>query len=92
MANFQFEFSHVQVSNEGALAFYKKFGFEVIETSENYYKRIEPADAFVLEKKLHTSDSSSPNSKAITKKTGPNAAGHQANITDTAKKLHNGDS
>jgi ribosomal protein S18 acetylase RimI-like enzyme len=40
------------VSNETALEFYKKFGFEIVERKENYYKRIEPADAFVLSKKF----------------------------------------
>uniref|UniRef100_A0A914VTZ7 N-terminal methionine N(alpha)-acetyltransferase NatE n=1 Tax=Plectus sambesii TaxID=2011161 RepID=A0A914VTZ7_9BILA len=45
-------FLHVQVSNESALEFYGKFGFENVDTVENYYKRIEPADAYVLEKKL----------------------------------------
>ena len=43
---------HVQINNEGALNFYKRFGFEVVETKEAYYKRIEPADAHVLEKKI----------------------------------------
>lgn len=40
------------MSNESALEFYRKFGFENVDTVENYYKRIEPADAYVLEKKL----------------------------------------
>lgn len=43
---------HVQISNEGAIDFYKKFGFEIVETKEHYYKRIEPADAHVLQKTL----------------------------------------
>ena len=43
---------HVQINNEGALRFYKKFGFKIVETKEAYYKRIEPADAYVLEKKI----------------------------------------
>ncbi len=45
-------FLHVQVSNESALRFYKNFGFDIVATEEAYYKRIEPADAHVLEKKL----------------------------------------
>ncbi|KFD50318.1 hypothetical protein M514_08818 [Trichuris suis] len=43
---------HVQVNNFGALEFYKKFGFEVAAVAQNYYKRIEPSDALVLEKWL----------------------------------------
>ena len=43
---------HVQINNEGALRFYKRFGFEVVETKKGYYKSIEPADAHVLEKKI----------------------------------------
>lgn len=45
-------FRHVQVSNEGAIGFYKRFGFEIIETKKQYYKHIEPADAYVLQKTL----------------------------------------
>lgn len=48
-------FRHVQVNNEGAIAFYKKFGFEVVDLKQNYYKRIEPADAYVLQKNLKDS-------------------------------------
>lgn len=40
------------MNNEGAIDFYKKFGFEVVETKKHYYKRIEPADAHVLQKTL----------------------------------------
>ncbi|KAE8741448.1 hypothetical protein FOCC_FOCC013048 [Frankliniella occidentalis] len=50
--NFSSIYLHVQVCNEGALKFYQKFGFEIVETKESYYKRIEPADAYVLEKRL----------------------------------------
>lgn len=50
--NAMYYFRHVQVNNEGAIDFYKKFGFEVVETKEHYYKRIEPADAHVLQKTL----------------------------------------
>ncbi|CAO3643814.1 unnamed protein product [Cunninghamella blakesleeana] len=43
---------HVQVNNDVATAFYKKHGFEVIRTDKDYYKNVEPKDAFVLEKKI----------------------------------------
>ncbi|XP_015785634.1 N-alpha-acetyltransferase 50-like [Tetranychus urticae] len=46
---------HVQINNENALAFYKKFGFEIIDTKENYYKRIEPSAAHVLQKEMKKS-------------------------------------
>lgn len=48
----EFFYRHVQVNNEGAIDFYKKFGFEIVETKQHYYKRIEPADAHVLQKTL----------------------------------------
>lgn len=47
-------FRHVQLNNDSAIKFYKKFGFEIVETKEHYYKRIEPADAYVLEKRLRS--------------------------------------
>lgn len=40
----------MQVNNEGAIRFYEKFGFKIVEEKKNYYKRIEPADAYVLQK------------------------------------------
>eukprot|EP01089_Gocevia_fonbrunei_P022990 TRINITY_DN9511_c0_g1_i1.p1 TRINITY_DN9511_c0_g1~~TRINITY_DN9511_c0_g1_i1.p1 ORF type:complete len:171 (-),score=27.79 TRINITY_DN9511_c0_g1_i1:24-536(-) len=43
---------HVQVNNDNAISFYKKFGFEIVETLKDYYKRIEPRDCYVLSKKL----------------------------------------
>uniref|UniRef100_A0A1A9X4Z7 N-terminal methionine N(alpha)-acetyltransferase NatE n=1 Tax=Glossina brevipalpis TaxID=37001 RepID=A0A1A9X4Z7_9MUSC len=43
-------FLHVQVNNDGALKFYKKFGFEIVGTQKDYYKDIESTDAFILEK------------------------------------------
>ncbi|KAK9765354.1 N-acetyltransferase 5 [Basidiobolus ranarum] len=44
---------HVQISNDEAIAFYKKYGFEVTGTLENYYKNISPADAYILSKKVN---------------------------------------
>lgn len=43
---------HVQINNTGAIEFYKKFGFEIVDTKEGYYKKIEPSSALVLKKKL----------------------------------------
>ena len=45
-----FCYRHVQVNNDGAIKFYEKHGFEIVEEKKNYYKRIEPADAYVLQK------------------------------------------
>ena len=42
------------MNNEGAIKFYEKFGFEIVEEKKNYYKRIEPADAYVLQKSFRT--------------------------------------
>ena len=38
------------MNNDDAVKFYEHFGFEIVERNENYYKRIEPADAYVLQK------------------------------------------
>ncbi|KAL0956367.1 hypothetical protein HGRIS_002515 [Hohenbuehelia grisea] len=45
---------HVQLSNDDAKRFYEKHGFKVIGVHENYYKKIVPHDAWILEKRLHT--------------------------------------
>ncbi|XP_014260426.1 N-alpha-acetyltransferase 50 isoform X2 [Cimex lectularius] len=64
--NYDNVYLHVQVNNTGAIDFYKKFGFEIHETKKHYYKRIEPADAHVLQKTLRpalTNGISLPNDK-----------------------------
>ncbi|KXN91066.1 putative N-acetyltransferase san [Leucoagaricus sp. SymC.cos] len=43
---------HVQVSNDGAKAFYERHGFTEVEIQKDYYRKIEPHDAWVLEKKF----------------------------------------
>lgn len=43
---------HVQTNNDDAIGFYKKFGFEVTETIQNYYAYISPPDCFVLRKSI----------------------------------------
>ncbi|XP_009407438.2 uncharacterized protein LOC103990127 isoform X1 [Musa acuminata AAA Group] len=41
---------HVQTNNDDAIAFYKKFGFEITDTIRNYYMNISPPDCYVLSK------------------------------------------
>lgn len=66
---------HVQVNNDTALSFYKKFGFQVISTATEYYRRLEPSDAYLLEcslKKSSTEQALSPtSSQQSSKKTPP---------------------
>ena len=38
----------MQEGNEAGLAFYKKFGFEIIETIPDYYTDIEPKGCYIL--------------------------------------------
>lgn len=47
------------MNNDCAIEFYQKFGFEIVETREQYYKRIEPAGAHVLEKNLRKASAAS---------------------------------
>ncbi|XP_022225888.1 probable N-acetyltransferase san [Drosophila obscura] len=69
--NFDSIFLHVQINNDGAIEFYKKFGFEIVDTKEQYYKRIEPADAHVLQKALRRNP---PNANSISTSTNSNAS------------------
>ena len=39
---------HVQTSNTDALQFYEKYSFENVGIIENYYKRIEPPNCYIL--------------------------------------------
>jgi len=67
---FNNHFRHVQINNDGAIEFYKKFGFEIVDTKEQYYKRIEPADAHVLQKALRRT---APNSNSSANNTTANS-------------------
>ncbi|OBZ68018.1 N-alpha-acetyltransferase 50 [Grifola frondosa] len=43
---------HVQVSNEAAKKFYERHGFREVGIHENYYKKITPHDAWILQKDI----------------------------------------
>ncbi|KZT26750.1 acyl-CoA N-acyltransferase [Neolentinus lepideus HHB14362 ss-1] len=43
---------HVQISNTEAKRFYERHGFTEVRVHENYYKKIEPRDAWILEKTI----------------------------------------
>ena len=42
----------IKTSNNSAIDFYQQNGFKIVETKEGYYKKIEPADAYVLQKEI----------------------------------------
>ncbi|PWZ01109.1 acyl-CoA N-acyltransferase [Testicularia cyperi] len=50
-AKVQSIYLHVQTSNDEAKLFYEKFGFTVTQTIDSYYRRIQPASAWLLELK-----------------------------------------
>ncbi|KAF9516684.1 hypothetical protein BS47DRAFT_1327206 [Hydnum rufescens UP504] len=43
---------HVQTSNTDARRFYEKCGFKVVSEVQEYYKRLEPRNAWLLEKEI----------------------------------------
>ncbi|KAJ1965668.1 N-acetyltransferase 5 [Dipsacomyces acuminosporus] len=43
---------HVQVDNDDALRFYHRNGFRTVRIVENYYRRIDPPNAYLLEYRL----------------------------------------
>ncbi|GAA5887969.1 hypothetical protein JCM6882_000820 [Rhodosporidiobolus microsporus] len=43
---------HVQVGNDDARRFWEKWGFEVKDTVKDYYRKLEPRDAWLLERKV----------------------------------------
>lgn len=49
---------HVQTNNEDAIKFYKKFGFKITDTIQNYYINIEPRDCYVVTKSFAQSEAS----------------------------------
>lgn len=43
---------HVHVENRAALKFYDRRGFKILGKVDNYYKKITPNSAYILELKL----------------------------------------
>ncbi|KAH7929891.1 acyl-CoA N-acyltransferase [Leucogyrophana mollusca] len=43
---------HVQVSNDAAKKFYERHGFKEVGIHQDYYKKIEPRDAWILEREI----------------------------------------
>ena len=41
---------HVQVSNDPAKTFYERHGFTEVKIHKGYYRKLDPHDAWVLEK------------------------------------------
>ena len=62
---------HVQTSNTTAIEFYKKLGFETVELVRNYYRRIEPPDAYKLVRVLLKVKQQRPASAAVSAACSP---------------------
>lgn len=45
-------FLHVQVNNDKAIEFYKKFDFEITDKIEGYYRQITPSDGYVVARRF----------------------------------------
>ncbi|CAN8061845.1 unnamed protein product [Agarophyton chilense] len=43
---------HLQDGNEDALRFYTRYGFEITEYIQGYYRRLDPPNCFVVRKKV----------------------------------------
>jgi len=48
-------FLHVHVSNDLAINFYKRLGFEVVGRVSNYYRSLTPSDAFIVVRRCNRS-------------------------------------
>ena len=44
---------NMQVGNKAAVSFYKKYGFEILETMKDFYHDIEPRDCYYMRKDMH---------------------------------------
>ena len=53
---------HVQTSNDDAIAFYKKFGFQIDTRIDGYYKKLTSpdADCYLLSKLIHKQQPTTP--------------------------------
>lgn len=45
---------HVWTSNTPALSFYKNLGFEIKTQVNGYYKKVDPPDAYIVEKMFNS--------------------------------------
>ena len=49
-------YMHVQTSNDEARRFYERHGFVEVGRVDQYYKKLEPHDAWVLERPVEVSE------------------------------------
>lgn len=47
---------HVQVNNADARRFYERHGFQLVREIDGYYKKIEPRNAWLLEREIVVAD------------------------------------